>query len=156
MQRRTFLGTTTAILGVATAGCLGDGQESLDVEGTEVPLVPVDEAIEWYESGDTEFLDARPERYYEEMHIEGAHLSTYPDGLESGDPTEEIDQGTRIVTYCTCPHHQAGLRAASLLEEGYEDVHALDEGFREWYDREHPVAGNGNSISELEYHESTE
>ncbi len=145
MHRRVVLGSLATLVGVPMAGCLGDssGRDQVTVDGTDVPLVPVDEAIEWHGDGETLFLDARP-RGYEDMHIEGAEFSPYPDGLPEDDPTEGIDQDTRIVTYCVCPHAQSSRRAASLIDEGFTDVYALDEGLEGWYEAGYPVEGTSS------------
>lgn len=158
MKRRGLLAGTAALIGVSSAGCLGDSSddstEHLDVEGVEVPLVSVAEAAQWYEDGATVFLDARPEWQYNEMRIEGAEHSVHPDGRDENDPTEDIESDTRVVTYCVCPHAQAGMRGASLIEDGYSAVYALDEGLEEWYEQGHPVSGTAEDVSEPEYHES--
>lgn len=144
MHRRVVLGGVATLVGVPLAGCLGDNSDGdhVTVNGTDVPLVPVDEAVEWHGDGETLFLDARP-RGYEDMHIEGAEHSEYPDGF-SDDPTDGIDEDTRIVTYCVCPHAQSSRRAASLIEEGFTEVYALDEGLEGWYEADYPVEGTSS------------
>lgn len=147
MQRREVLSTTTALLGVGLAGCLGDDSNYYTVDGVDVPLVPVEEAIDWFEGGDTVFLDARPHiAHYEELHIEGAEFSPEPDGLSEDDPADALADDTRIVTYCVCPHAYAGSRGANLIEADYSEVYALEEGLDEWVDSGYPIDGTGTEV----------
>lgn len=147
MHRRAVLGAAATTFGVGLVGCLGDDTNHYTVRGVDVPLVAVADAIEWYEAGDTTFLDARPNReHYEELRIEDAEFSPEPDGLPEDDPAAALDLDDRIVTYCVCPHAQAGSRAATLIEEDYTAVYALDEGLEEWYEQGHPIAGSGEEV----------
>lgn len=174
MLRRDALIVGTTVLVGAVAGCLGDdgrdngddadGDDDSDDAHLEqgdvtVPLVGVREAVDWHESGETVFLDARSREEYEDLHIANAEHSAAPDGLGEDDPAEDLDPDTRIVTYCVCPHTLAGQRAASLIENGFTDVHALDEGLQEWLDRGHPVDGasaltisSSEELPDPEYH----
>jgi len=149
MNRRSFLASASATAVTAgLASCLGggsggsdgsgsetsSGDETLDVGGEQVPLVPVDESHTWYQDTETKFVDARGQRQYDEAHITDAVLSParrVEDWSESrqADPTEEWSTDQRIVCYCRCPHHLSSLRAGELISEGYEDVYAIDEGF---------------------------
>lgn len=145
MNRRTFLVTTgTAAIG-GIAGCLAgeseEGYEMQEFQGEDVPLAPIDDVYDWYEEDSTRFVDARGAGQYEAARIEGAVLSSAPDGVQN-DPVEEWPTDQRIVTYCGCPHHLSGQRAGSLIGDGYESVYALDEGFQEWIDRGYPLEGN--------------
>lgn len=142
MKRRTFIATTgVAALG-SVAGCLGDGgYRTLSVDGESVPLAPINDVAEWFENDEARFADARSRAAYDNARIAGAVLSPAPNGLPSEDPAEEWATDTRIVTYCACPHHLSSQRAASLISAGYTDVYALDEGFREWLERDLPVEG---------------
>ena len=115
--------------------------ETKETDGEEVPLVPVDEAYEWYQDESARFVDARGSAQYQEAHVTGAVLSPAPDGLDQDDPVEEWATDQRIVCYCGCPHHLSTMRAASLLSDGYQEVYAIDEGFFEWYERDYPVTG---------------
>lgn len=152
MDRRTFLavGGTTALAGVA--GCLGDDgeYETESYEGTEVPLAPIDDVIEWYEDDDVRVVDARGRDQYEEVRIAGAVFSPAPDGTDD-DPTADWSTDTQIVTYCGCPHHLSVMRGATLIHEGYENTYALDEGLQEWYEREYPIEGSGLQIERQSY-----
>lgn len=147
MDRRQFLGAAGALSAVALAGCLGDDSEAeayetFSADGYDIPLVPVDDAIDWYENDDAVFVDTRYEDDYEEERIAGAILSPAPDGADGDDPLADVPQDRRIVTYCTCPHSLAAYRGADLLEEGYEEVYALDEGLPGWIEQDHPVEGS--------------
>lgn len=117
------------------------GYETTTTEGVAVPLVPVADAIEWYEAG-TVFVDARSETAYERGRVSGAVFSPAPDGQDRDDPVADVPTAERLVTYCGCPHHLSSLRAASLIRAGRLDTYALDEGFRTWVERGHPVEGS--------------
>lgn len=120
-----------------------DSFETADVEGTAVPLAPIEDAYYWYARGEARFVDARGSSSYEQSHVYGAVLSPAPDGGErKSDPVEQWPKGDRIVCYCSCPHHLSSLRASDLLSKGYETVLVVDEGFREWHDRNYPLAGS--------------
>jgi rhodanese-related sulfurtransferase len=143
MRRRQFLAVGTTATTVGVAGCFGDDEyETYSVEGTEVPLAPLDDVYEWFEDGDAEFVDTRSETEYNDLHIAGAVYSPAEHGLDADDPTEGWAMEARIVTYCVCPHTLAGLRGASLMNAGYENVYALDEGLVEWVEREYPLEGS--------------
>lgn len=153
--RRSALAGSAALLGLG--GCLGgagssteptatDSFERITVEGTEVPLAPVDATYAWYREDAARFADARGERSYRQSHVEGAVWSPAPDGRAS-DPVASWPTDARVVCYCGCPHHLSSLRAAHLIDEGYEDVYVIDEGFWEWDDRGYPVAGTNVDVS---------
>jgi rhodanese-related sulfurtransferase len=147
-SRRAVLATAGAALG-GLAGCLGgagsasnlDGYDTVTVDGQAVPLAPLADATEWHASGDARFADARSRTAYERSHVEGAVWSPARNGQESDDPVAAWDADTLVVTYCGCPHHLSSMRAAALLESGYENVAALDEGFWAWQEEGHPVTG---------------
>ncbi|WP_254532202.1 rhodanese-like domain-containing protein [Natrinema gelatinilyticum] len=176
MNRRTFLAASgTGILG-GVAGCLdgnstgndSDGygpepetepdERSIDTssyetqtfEGVEVPLAPIDDIFYWYQRQEARVVDARGSAQYKKAHIAGAPLSTAPDGV-SDDPVSDWSKDDRIVTYCGCPHHLSGLRAASLIDNGYEEVYALDEGFGAWIDSGYPLEGSEVSADRATY-----
>ncbi|WP_198665721.1 rhodanese-like domain-containing protein [Haloprofundus halophilus] len=153
MQRRTFLAAAGTAGAAALAGCSNssssgtpdnntNGYETLTVDGSnaQVPLAPIEDVHQWFQDGSAKFADARGQRQYDASHIEGAVLSPAPDG-RANDPTGAWDESQRIVTYCGCPHHLSSMRAASLIDSGYTEVFALDEGFFEWRDRGYPLQG---------------
>ena len=169
MHRRRFLVSTGAAM-TALAGCLGDGDDGdggttddgyppesddtpepmavdtdsfarIDVEGTAVPLAPIEVTYNWYQRREARFADARGEGQYQRAHIEGAAWSPAPEG-RTNDPIDAWPTEDRIVCYCGCPHHLSSLRAATLIEAGYEDVYVIDEGFFEWLEREYPAVGS--------------
>lgn len=127
------------------------GYETLRTNGVDVPLVPVEDAYEWHGDPDTVFVDARSRTQYENARIEGAVLSPAPEGQDDGDPVADLDEDTRIVTYCTCPHHLATLRGASLIRDGYVHTYAIDEGFFAWQDAGYPIAGEEAEESPATY-----
>ncbi|WP_276255063.1 rhodanese-like domain-containing protein [Halomontanus rarus] len=150
MNRRTFLASGGVAMAGGIAGCLGESDQSAanefdyetdDFSGVAVPLAPIDDVYEWFQNDEARFVDARGRGQYDSSRIEGAVFSPAEDGLEENDPVEEWDTDTRIVTYCNCPHHLSGLRASSLISDGYTHSYAIDEGFGEWYDRDYPMEG---------------
>jgi rhodanese-related sulfurtransferase len=170
MRRRRFV-ASAGVAVTALAGCLGgddnagekgptnDGYppaseetpepmdvdtgafERIDVEGTPVPLAPIEVTYNWYQRREARFADARGEGQYQRTHIEGSAWSPAPEG-RTDDPVSEWPQDDRIVCYCGCPHHLSSLRAATLIEAGYESVYVIDEGFFEWLELGYPVVGS--------------
>ena len=162
MRRRSLLTVSAAAVGGFLAGCLGDEieeGETIEVRGTEVPLLSTQRAFDWYDAGELLVLDARSESEWEQLRIADAELSPHPDGLDRDDPTEAVEADTRIMTYCVCPHTLAGSRAATLIDEGFDSVYALDEGLQDWVEKGHPIEGTGVNdsvenveVPEPEYH----
>jgi rhodanese-related sulfurtransferase len=110
--------------------------------GVDVPLAPIDVAHHWYKRREARFADARSEEAYGESHVYGAVLSQAAEQRRGDDdPLKNWPRDDRIVCYCGCPHHLSGIRAAQLIENGYENVYVIDEGFWEWHKREYPMAG---------------
>ena len=153
MNRRTFLAVGGATTVGVVAGCLGNDSDAtaaneFDYElnsrpDPAVPLVPVDDAYEWYKNDEARFVDARGRTQYNEARIKGAVFSPAEDaGDIDDDPVEEWSTDTRIVTYCQCPHHLSSQRAASLIEAGYEHAYAIDEGLRGWINAGYPLEGS--------------
>lgn len=114
--------------------------DTIDWEGVEVPLAPIEDVYHWYARGEARFVDARPEIAWERSRIFGAVWSPAPDGRDA-DPVAQWPKSDRIVCYCGCPHTMASIRAASLLSDEYENVYVIDEGFWEWQRLEYPMAG---------------
>lgn len=119
-----------------------DEYGAVDVNGVRVPLVPLNDAIEWYRDGTARFADARGREQYETARIEGAAFSPVSRGGSVEPPVAEWPRDARIVTYCGCPHHLSSIRARTLLDLGYERVYALDEGFFAWKEAGYPLAGS--------------
>ena len=167
MRRRNLLGVGAAVVGGVVGGCLdatgggdnpsadgddgngsGDAEyETLSVGGQSVPLVPTADAHVWFEEETARFVDARSREEYDHVRIDGAVHSPAADGLPEDDPTETWPADERVVTYCVCPHSLAGRRAASLLDDDFAAVYALDEGLQEWIDRGNPTEGEGAGAS---------
>ncbi|WP_435069063.1 rhodanese-like domain-containing protein [Haloplanus sp. C73] len=146
--RRTALASAGVALG-SLAGCLGgdsdtsslDRYRTVGVDDQSVPLAPLAHVHEWYQSDEARIVDARSQAAYAESHVEGAVWSPARHGQAEDDPVAEWPTDTLIVTYCGCPHHLSAMRAAALIDAGYENVAALDEGFWAWQDAGYPVAG---------------
>lgn len=159
MNRRTVLAVGgTATLGVV-AGCLGGDNgtpnneyeyETTTTDGTDVPLAPVDDVYQWYENNEARFADARGRDQYEATRITGALFSPAPDGTED-DPVEELSTDTRIITYCRCPHHLSSMRAAALIDAGYENTYAIDEGLSGWINQGYPIEGSNVQTDGQQY-----
>ncbi|WP_276281593.1 rhodanese-like domain-containing protein [Halorussus caseinilyticus] len=111
--------------------------------GVKVPLAPIDVVHYWYKRGEARIADARGERSYKASHVYGAVLSqAAPDRRSSADPVMDWPKDDRIVCYCGCPHHLSSIRASQLINEGYQNVYVIDEGFWEWHKRGYPMRGN--------------
>lgn len=147
MRRRSFVSVSGATVTTALAGCLGRLQGNPDDEydtavydDREIPLVPLEDAHEWYEAGDAQFVDTRGPGQYASAHVEGAILSPPTSSSAEGDDAlEDVPADTRLVTYCDCPHSLAVMRASELRADGFEDVYALDDGFPAWEEAGHPT-----------------
>lgn len=118
------------------------GYATLTRDGVDVPLVPYEDAYEWYGEENVLFVDARDDWSYNKARIAGAVLSPAPDGLDDDDPVAAVSQSTKIVTYCVCPHTLASMRAASLIKDGYVHAYAIDEGLRPWLESGYPAEGD--------------
>ncbi|MFP8953427.1 rhodanese-like domain-containing protein [Natrialbaceae archaeon A-arb3/5] len=172
MNRRQFLATGT-IAGVASiAGCFGGDEDDPDGYGPEpesmpdersietseyetenfggidVPLAPLDDVVYWYRRQESRMVDTRGTDQHDAIRITGSVLSSAPDGV-TNDPVEEWSQDDLIVTYCVCPHTLAGQRAATLIDSGYENVYALDEGLQAWINAGYEIEGTeaGQALS---------
>lgn len=174
MHRRHVLAAGSALAFGGIAGCLddvsggtGDGygpevdsppeERSIDtdsyelysVDGTDVPLAPIEDAYYWYQRQEARMADARKSDQYDKVRIIGAVLS--PATGRSNDPVDDWPKSDRIITYCGCPHHLSGMRAAALIENGYEEVYAIDEGLQEWLDRGYPLEGSAIEANRVAY-----
>jgi cytochrome c oxidase cbb3-type subunit 3 len=81
-------------------------------------------------------VDARPPSDWNRMHINGAVSAPYYD-LSSLDklPTD----GTWIIAYCACPHHESGVVVDELRKRGVKNSVVLDEGILFWQRKGWPV-----------------
>lgn len=176
MNRRQFLATGAAATIIGVAGCLGNTgsgdnggygpepesepeERSIDADsyqtkvfdGVEVPLAPIDDVYYWYQRQEARMVDARGSSQYDQKHIAGAVLSTAPPETPDDDPVADWSTDDRIVTYCGCPHHLSGLRAAALIQNDYEEVYALFDGFGTWDERGYPLEGSNVSSDRETY-----
>ncbi|ELY54858.1 rhodanese-like domain-containing protein [Natronolimnohabitans innermongolicus] len=179
MNRRRFLVAGTVTTVGALAGCLGDDDaddgtgatdgygsepetepaertidtdayETLEHDGVDVPLAPLEDVYYWYLRREARAVDTRGASSFEDARITGAALSPAPDGRDADDPVAEWPTDDRIVTYCVCPHAMAVQRAAALIDDGHENVYALDDGFNEWVDAGYPVEGDEVDDTDLD------
>ncbi len=127
-----------------------DAFETNTQNGVDVPLAPIDVVNYWYRRGEARIADARGEQQFDTSHVYGAALSPAWNQDDS-DPVRDWPEGDRIVCYCGCPHHLSSVRAASLIDAGYEEVYVIDEGFWEWHERDYAMAGNDLSETPFGY-----
>lgn len=119
--------------------------ERYRVSGTstvEVPLVPLEVAHNLYARGEARIVDARAAAGYRVSHVLGAVRSPAPNG-GSDDPTAEWPDSDPVITYCHCPTHLAVQRAAHLIDDGFEEVYALQGGYQAWKVADFPTGGEG-------------
>ncbi len=146
MRRRTFLASSAALGTAGLAGCLAGGNGNVTVvDGETITLQPVDKTHDWHQAESARFVDARGTGQYEQSHIVDAVSSPASSPGGPDDPVMDWDPDTRIVCYCGCPHHLSAMRAAHLQQNGYSDVHVIDEGFYEWVDRGYPITGRSST-----------
>lgn len=113
---------------------------TLETDGEQITLVPVDVAHYWWGRKEARFADARGEKQFTTSHVAGAVLS--PAGADwDGDPVKDWPTDDRIICYCGCPHHLSSIRAADLQKNGFTNVAVIDEGYWEWHRQGYPVAG---------------
>lgn len=116
---------------------------TVEENGVDVPLAPIDVAYYWHQRGEARFADARGPRSYKAAHVLGAVLSPAPEKYRApNDPINDWPKEDRIVCYCGCPHHLSSIRASQLINDGYENVFVIDEGFGPWQQNGYPMAGN--------------
>jgi rhodanese-related sulfurtransferase len=84
------------------------------------------------------FVDARPATDYEFGHIPGAVNVPY---FEPEKHLDKLPKDKWIVTYCECPHAEAGQVADALEKNGYTKVRVIDEGLQGWKDLGRSVVG---------------
>ena len=100
-------------------------------------FISIDQVKEEFDRGaGFYFLDARPSVDYALRHIEGAIEMPF---YEVEERAPILPQGTWYIAYCSCPHSESGIVMDFLLEEGYETVAILDEGYLEWEARDYPT-----------------
>lgn len=138
MHRRAFLATSSAAVVGLAAGCLTD-EHIEEYDGQQVTYLDPEDVYEIWEEGEALFVDTRSVSEYSQQHIEGAVVSPAPDGLEEDDPVADWPQEDPIIVYCPCPYDLSVQRGATLLNNGYEDVKGLDDGFQAWLNEGWPT-----------------
>lgn len=108
----------------------------------EVPLIPLDVAYNLYARGESRVIDARAPAGYRVSHVLGSVSSPAPDGGDD-DPTESWDVSDPVVIYCHCPTHLSIQRGANLIDNGFEEVYALQGGYQAWKVADYPTDGEG-------------
>lgn len=117
---------------------------SLIQDGVEVTTASIDASYYWYARGEARFVDARGTGQYETQHIYGA-VNSPAEGNREDDPTDGWSKDDRIVCYCGCPHHLSSIKAVEFLNNDYENVYIIDEGYWQWNNRKYPMAGDAVS-----------
>jgi rhodanese-related sulfurtransferase len=126
------------------------GLDTVTEGGVDVPLLPVEDAHVLWAYRRARFADARGEDQWENAHVVGAVSSpASPDARSDDDPIQDWGTSDTIICYCGCPHHLSSIRASQLINEGYENVFVIDEGFYEWSNRGYPVTSDGGGIEEF-------
>lgn len=101
------------------------------------PFISVADVFAAYEGGARlRLLDARPPCDYVEEHITGAASVPFYAG---DDYLAQLPSDDWIVTYCACPHAEAGALADVLRAGGLTKVKVLDEGLPGWLELGHPT-----------------
>lgn len=88
-----------------------------------------------YESGETDFIDAREPFEYEPSHIPGAYNLTQADfaGGKAPPVLEFLDPARPVVIYCGGGTCHASENVAILLQQaGFTSIHIMTDGFPAW------------------------
>ncbi len=81
-------------------------------------------------------LDARTPSDYTHAHIPGAVSVPFYD-VDRFAP--QLPKDAWLVCYCSCPHAESGMLAASLVDKGFKKVTVLEEGLRGWNAQKWPT-----------------
>lgn len=136
--------------GAASTNGLSTQYESVTVDGVSVPLVPVEDAYEWYAGQRAQFVDVRPAAAHEEARVKGAVHAPATEGDEASFHAG-LHRKALLVVYGACGHEEAAARAANLRRAGFPRSYALSEGFGAWYSRGFPMAGTSVGGDERVY-----
>lgn len=125
--------------------CQWNGQVNSVVSSESVPIISVEEAAMLFRNNKAVFLDARPESFYNEGHIQGAFSLPWQEAEEKCfDVVEKIPTEKRIITYCdgaTCD--LCDKLAVFMCDLGFEHVSALNNGWTVWNQHGLPVDKGG-------------
>jgi len=82
-------------------------------------------------------VDARAPSDWSMMHIPGSVSIPY----YAMDQVSKLPKdGTWILTYCACPHHESGVVLQELRKQGFPHTAIIDEGILFWQQQGYPVA----------------
>jgi rhodanese-related sulfurtransferase len=98
----------------------------------------VDDVKQWLDDGkEFHLVDVREESEWARGHLPAAtHLSK---GVIERDVEKTIpDHDAHIVLYCGGGYRSA-LAADNLQKMGYQNVHSMDGGWRDWFERGYPT-----------------
>jgi len=106
-----------------------------------VSTISVDEAAALLNNNDAVFIDARPEPFYNQGHIQGALCLPWHQAEEKCfDVIENIPPDKNIITYCdgeSCV--LSDKLAVFLCDLGFEQVHTLVNGWTIWNQNNLPI-----------------
>lgn len=107
----------------------------------EAPVISVDEAAALFKTRQVVFVDARPESYYREGHIQGAISLPWQEAEEKYfNVMESLDPNVHIVTYCDgAACDLCHKLAAFLCDLGFAHVSAMVNGWTVWNQHRLPV-----------------
>ncbi|MBM4286256.1 MAG: rhodanese-like domain-containing protein [Deltaproteobacteria bacterium] len=117
-------------------------QERREVRFQGVKTVTLDQAHDFWQQGQTLFLDARELDEYQEQHVTGA-LHFPPKLLDQPGAAvlEGVPKERRILVYCGQENCDVALKVAKKLQDqGFTNVYAFLGGFRAWDEAGHPTA----------------
>ena len=110
---------------------------------TEIELITLFEAKEYFDKGDGFFVDARSEYKYYELHIPGAlSLSASRFDSQYEEFKDTIAKDALLIIYChsiTCPY--SDIVASKLRGFGYTNIKIFAGGWTEWLRARYPVQG---------------
>jgi len=110
-----------------------------DQSPTPIKFISTLEAYSLFQTKKAIFLDARPEREFQYMHIPGARSAFYAE-VKKNKMVRSIDRNQLLVVYCAsskCP--MAELLANALHELQFKKVYVYAGGMQEWTGSNYPT-----------------
>ncbi|MCG8341225.1 MAG: rhodanese-like domain-containing protein [Chlorobiales bacterium] len=110
---------------------------------TEIELITLFQAKEYFDKGEGFFVDARSEYKYYELHIPGAlSLSASRFDSQYEEFKDAVAKDALLIIYChsiTCPY--SDIVASKLRGFGYTNIKIFADGWIEWLRARYPVQG---------------
>jgi len=106
--------------------------------------ISIIEADQLFQQNKAVFLDARPVELYNKGHIKGALSLPWQNVNEQFiNVAEKIPEGVAIITYCDGPVCDLSHKLAEfMIENQFEDVHILVNGWTLWKENNLPIEGS--------------